>query len=282
MSTNNIDRTETDAAAEIALDSMRFNQDWHPNGSKVHVNILRDGERVAAISHEKHAFEPYRARGESTVSDVASFATLLGMAEHHGSVIFANEGAARLTAVVNFHGWRDHRVALQLTPSEQLRRWTQTSGKLLKQGEFIEFIEDNYADITDPTAADMLELAQSFQATRELEFDARIQRTSGAVRFRYHEDVQAKAGASGEIEVPETFVLGLPIWRGGQKIELSAALRYRIGREGLQLGFKVLALDEVVRDAFASAVTVVAEQLDADHGHTIVYGPAPDQVTALA
>ncbi|MFD9992067.1 DUF2303 family protein, partial [Bacillus cereus] len=248
MSANNNDHipAEAEVVAELARESGRFNQDWYPNGSKLNVNIIRDGERVSAYSHEKHADEPYRARGESTVADVRSFVTLLGMDEHHGSTIFADEKRARLTAVVNFHGWRDHCVSLQLTHSDQLRRWMNANGKLYSQADFVEFIEDSLSDLIEPTAADMLELAQSFQATKSVEFDAGVRLASGAVQFRYHEDVQAKAGRAGEIEVPSTFMLAIPVWRGGARIHFQANLRYRIGRDGLQLGFKVLTLDDIL------------------------------------
>ncbi|WP_067573651.1 DUF2303 family protein [Nocardia acidivorans] len=279
--TDNIN-AETAVVADIARESQRFNARINSNDGDVRVDIVRSDERVVNHSFEEYADVPHRPRGGATVASVDSFATLLAMEEHRGAVIFADERRTALTAVVNFHGWRDHRVTLALSLSDQFERWKHTSGNLLRQANFAEFIEDNLADIVDPTGADMLELAQSFQATKSVDFESGTRIASGAVRFRFVEQVDAKAGRAGDLEVPSTFVLGLPIWRGGPRIELRAALRYRIERDGLYLGFKVLAIDEVLRDAFAGAAAAVEERLDADHGHTLVFGPAPDAVSALA
>ncbi|MGV9666961.1 DUF2303 family protein [Nocardia niigatensis] len=279
--TDSTDSTEAAVVADLARESGRFAARFDANEGDVRIDIIRNDERVVSHSFEEYSDVPHRPRGASTVVDVASFVGLLAMDEHRGAVIFADEKRSALTAVVNFHGWRDHRIALALSHSEQFKRWYTTSGNLMGQTAFAEFIEDNLADIVEPTGADMLELSQNFQATKSVEFEAGKRLASGAVRFKYLEQTDARAGIAGALEVPESFVLALPIWRGGPRIELRAALRYRVERDGLRLGFKVLALDEVLRDAFAATVADVGEQLTAEDGHTIVYGPAPDPVAAL-
>lgn len=280
---SSVSDTEAALVADLAAESHRFGskETLEDGGVEVRVDVLRtEGgrERVTVHSFEEYAAQPHRERGTATVHDVDSFATLLGF--HSDAVVFADEQRARLTAVLNFHGWRDHTIVLQLAKSEQLNRWLAVNSKFMHQAAFVEFIQDNLADILDPTAADMLEVAQSFQAARDVEFDSRVQLDSGAVRFAYRETVQARAGRAGELEVPSTFVLGVPIWRGGQRIELKAQLRYRVQQEGLSLGFKVLALEDVVRDAFEGVVAAVVEKLDADAAHKVVNGPAPDPVVA--
>lgn len=271
--------TEADAVAEIARESKRFGQIREPG--ELRADITRDGERVVAYSHEQYADEPNRPRGSAFVRDAASFTTLLAMSEHSGSVIFADEKRARLDAVINFHDWRDHRIGLTLEPSEQFTRWTRASGQFYSQTDFAELIEDGLAEIVSPDAADMLELAQTFQATKSLQFESGTRIASGAVRFRYLEEIDAKAGRAGELDVPSTFVLRLPVWRGGALVEFQASLRYRIGREGLRLGWKIAGLDDILRIAFESAVASVREQLDDAAEHTLVYGPAPEAIQAL-
>lgn len=274
-------QTEAAAVADIAQETGRFGHEIYADGSRLHVNILRDNEHLDVCSHEQYGDEPNRPRGTSQVDHVASFTTLLGMSQHAGSVIFADERCARLTAVVNFHGWRDHRITLQLSRSEQFARWAKASGQFFSQTDFAEIIEDGLAEIISPDAADMLELAQTFQATKSLEFESGTRIASGAVRFRYLEQVDAKAGRAGELDVPSMFVLRLPVWRGGELVEFPASLRYRISREGLRLGFKIAGLDDILRVAFEAAVANVREQLDDADEHTLVHGPAPEAIQAL-
>ena len=277
-----IHQIEAAVVAEITQDTRRYDQIRNVGVVDVHVDVLRNGESITIASHERYAGEPWRSRGTSTVTDAASLVKLLAMPAHSGSVLFADENSGRLTAVVNYlGGWRDHRIALQLTTSEQFARWMQASGKFYRQSEFAELVEDGLADIVEPDSADMLEIAQSFQATTSVQFESGTRLTSGAVRFRYHEDVDAKAGRAGEMDVPSSFTLRVPVWRGGAVVEFQANLRYRISREGLALGIKIPGLDEVLRLAFEATVIDVERQLDEDDEHTLVYGPAPAAVDPL-
>lgn len=272
--------TEAAAVAEIARDARRFANEVEPVDGRVHINIVRHDEGLDVRSHEKYSEIPHRPRGTSRVTDIDSFVRLLDRPDHEASIIFADEDTANLTAVLNFHGWRDHRIELQLAKSDQLRRWAQRDGQLYKQSDFAELIEDGLADITDPSAADMLELAQTFHATKSVEFESGTRIASGAVRFQYREEVDAKAGRGGELSVPSQFVLAIPVYRGGQRIEVRANLRYRIGRDGLQLGYKIVALDDIVRESFALVVNQVTERLDVSE-HEVVVGPAPAAIQPL-
>ncbi|MGW6698819.1 DUF2303 family protein [Nocardia sp. NPDC055049] len=277
MSTNT---TEAAALADIARDTIRYGSHVEPVDGRVYVTVLRDDENLDARSHEKFAELPYRPRGTSRVTDIDSFVRLLARPTHDPSVIFAHESAASLTAVLNYDGWRDHRIELVLSTSDQLQRWTQRDGQLFPQSTFAELIEDGLADIIDPTAAEMLELAQTFHATKSVAFESGVRIATGAVRFQYHEEIDAKAGRGGELQVPSSFLLGIPIYRGGDRIEVRANLRYRIGRDGLQLGFKLVALDDIMRASFTAVVNEVTGRLT-DTDHEVVVGPQPAVISPL-
>ncbi|MFR9773153.1 DUF2303 family protein [Nocardia sp. SC052] len=272
--------TEAAAIAEIAHESDRFAQEYTPSDGVLHINIRRDNERVEARSYEEYLDEPTRPRGTSSVTEPGSFTTLLAMDPHHGALVYADETTNRLTAVINWDGWADHRIVLQLTYSDQYQRWSARSGKWFNQLDFAEMLEDFAADIYEPAAADMIELAQSFQAARTGSFESSTRLDNGAVSFRFREDVNATAGA-GQLEVPETFILRIPILRGGDYVEIVAKLRYRIEDHRLKLGFKVPGLDDIGLRAFTDATAEVIAGLAEPHGHTVVYGPAPAEIRPL-
>lgn len=272
--------TEAAAIGEIAREAQRFNVRVEPVDGFVHTNVLADTEHLDVRSHERYSELPHRPRGESVVTDVESFARMLARPMHEQSVVFANESAGSLTAVLNFDGWRDHVVKLALKRSDAMERWITRDGALYSQEQFAEIIEDGLADIIEPDAADMLELAQTFQATKSVQFESGTRIASGAVRFQYAETIDAKAGRGGELQVPSSFVLGIPIYRGGARIQVRANLRYRIGRGGLQLGFKIVALDDILRGAFEAVVGSVADAVDTD-AHQIVLGVAPSPINPM-
>lgn len=272
--------TEAAAISEIAREADRFNVRVEPVEGSVHTNVLKDNEHLDVKSHERYSELPHRPRGEAVVTDVDSFVQMLARPMHEQSVVFANESSSSLTAVLNFDGWRDHIIKLVLRRSDAMERWITRDGQLYPQDQFAELIEDGLADIIEPDAADMLELAQTFQATKEVAFESGTRIASGAVRFQYAETIDAKAGRGGELQVPSSFVLGIPIYRGGARIQVRANLRYRIGRGGLQLGFKIVALDDILRGAFEAVVASVSDAINTD-AHQIVLGVAPSPINPL-
>ncbi|MCM6777736.1 YfdQ family protein [Nocardia sp. CDC159] len=273
--------TEAHAVAELARESRRYGQTIQPSPFELHVNVVPDDANIEAASYEAYQHQPQRPRGTSTVTSAQSFLRLLRQPRHHGSVIFADDQRARVTAVVNFEGWRDHRIVLQLQHSEPWTRWTDNHDKLMGQTDFAELIEAGVPDIVDPAAADMLELAQTFEATKEVQFESGARLSSGAVRFRYLETVTAKAGRAADIEVPATFMLYIPIWRGGDRVALNAALRYRIAANGLRLGYKLIGLHDVIDTEFGNLTDQIETSLDADAGHLVVTGPAPAAIDPM-
>jgi uncharacterized protein YfdQ (DUF2303 family) len=275
-------RTEADAVAELAQESARYGQTYDPHGDRaITFDVLRSDERVHVDSMERYASKPDRRRGTTTVTAVDSFALLLARPEHEESVIFADETRQSLTAVIDYTGWRDHRIILQMMLSDQFTRWKKSNGDYVAQTTFAEFIQDSAADIVNPTAADMLELAQSFQATKSVDFTSSNRISNGQVQLSYRETIDAQAGNAGQLEVPEQFTLHIPIWRGGAVVEVKAALRYRIEHQQLRIGYKILHLDDLMRAAFEHVTDEIASKLDTGHGHELVFGPAPAVIEPL-
>ncbi|WP_280410618.1 DUF2303 family protein [Nocardia asiatica] len=273
--------TEAAAVADIAEDNERFAQEITPAHGLLHVNILRDGDQLDVSSYEQYLSAPSRPRGSMIVTEPGNFTTLLGIDRHHRAMVFADETRNSLTAIIDWQEWRDHRIVLQLTPSDQFKRWSERSGKWFSQLEFAELLEDFASDIYEPAAADLIEIAQDFQAARQVTFESSKRLDNGAVSFKFREDIDAKAGNAGQLEIPEKFLLRIPVWRGGDYIEVTALLRYRIERDQLRLGFKVPGLDDIRLQAFATAVSDVITELDPEHGHYVVFGPSPTVISPL-
>ncbi|WP_280300666.1 DUF2303 family protein, partial [Nocardia abscessus] len=133
----------------------------------------------------------------------------------------------------------------------------------------------------DPSAAYMLELAQSFQATKNVQSESGTRVSTGEVPFRYREDIDAKAGRAGDLSIPETFRLSLPIWRGTDTQDFVAKLRYRLSEGDLRLGVKLPSLEDRITGAFAELVTAVEDSVDPQDNHTVVFGPAPAAIDPL-
>ncbi|WP_131104047.1 DUF2303 family protein [Ornithinimicrobium sufpigmenti] len=259
-------------AAQEAVDPYLVSD---PDGEPSGLYIVRDshGEQRVIDLRDKLGLlpeRPARKTGHVTVSVVESF---IGSLHKHGlpeTELYGNAKTGTIRAVINAHkgindmgdaedtaGHGDHAITLQLQHTPDWKDWTSRDGKLMGQADFAEFIEDHLPNFVDPTGADMLELAQTFQATTKVDFESSQRITSGETQLTYKEDTTAQAGKKGALAIPDTFAIGLQVFERGDAYKVQARFRYRINGGQLLLGYRLTRPDDVLRDAFDAVVTRV-------------------------
>lgn len=248
-------RTETDAVAEL-LHANQEPQEIDPGAIYVLRNAV--GDHVI-VDTDKYASTPRRIDRGVEVDDLASLTDYLG--GHPGpQEVWADEPGARVVGIIDppGAGWAGHRVTYRLQLTPEWRAWSANSGALLGQVTFAEFIEDRVADIVKPSGAEMLELAQSFEATTQSRFESAQRLADGRRALEFREEVQATAGR-GSIEIPAHFEIGVAPWLGSDPFKVTARLRYRITDGTLSIGYKLVDPDVVLRAAFADIVAKLRE-----------------------
>ena len=217
------------------------------------------------IDTESYDTRPRIKNVQQAVADFESFAAYLNKHGIDGETeISAHETEGVFSAAIDAGtgeeaGWRKHLAKLTLTPSDEWKTWTALSGKLLTQEQFAEFIEDNALNVVTPTSAELLEVAQSLQVKRGVDFESGIRLADGNVQFGYRETTTATAGTAGTLTIPATLDLALAPFRGGEPYRVPATFRYRLQEKRLVLGFKLQNADQVRREAFAEIAAQVAE-----------------------
>lgn len=216
---------------------------------------------------------PRRISGHPTVDTHTAFEQYVKRHETPEIELWADERRNTVTAVFDSHtseqaGWGEHRVTLQLRTTLDWQTWAGHSGKMMPQGAFAEFIEDNVVNVVNPTAADMLELAQSFQAKSGVVYESSRFLDSGHRQLEYREQVDAKAGRKGQLDIPTEIELALQPFVGLDTYRVKARFRYRIHDGDLTLGYKLDRPDDVLLTAFGNVV----EQVGDDLGMTILSG----------
>lgn len=240
------------------------------------VYAFRLGDRVHEIdlTGDQYHTAPKRKTGATVVRDVPSWLTYWTKHSDSGSEIYASRDALAVTAVLDAHTadaprFGEHRLKLALKHSDEFAAWHAASGRMMNQEAFAEFLEDHRAAVTEPTAADMVELAQTFQATTRVEFKSSTILASGQRALSYVETVDASAGAKGKLVIPPAFTLALQVFEGATEADqVTARLRYRINGGNLQLGF---VLDQI-GDVISAAFTGIAEAIGSGTGRPVLYG----------
>jgi len=218
---------------------------------------------------------PRRKTGTFRVHDAASFVAYLGKHALHQTEVWADVPSARIVAVINAHlgttgdgiedyaGHADHRVTYDVQHTDAWKAWAAHDGKMLDQATFAEHIEDRSIDIVRPTSADMLELAQTFQATIGVSFESSKLLSSGQRQLEYKETVESRAGRKGQLEIPKDFQIAVVPFEGADPYKVTARFRYRITEGALRIGYRLDRPADVLREAFLGVVEQIAEGVDA-------------------
>lgn len=226
---------------------------------------------------EKAGPTPSRKRGTVALCDVPSLISYCkDQAQTDYSYLYADPDARTITAVFNDHrhtasaGWRDHRAVFkaEFTPEYQL--WLGNNKQPKSQTDFAEFLEDNLADLQGDDAALLLNVASTIQATSGINFASARRLQDGQTQLTYHEVIDAKAGADGALKIPQTFTLGLRIFKNGDAYKLTARLKYRLGGGSVKFWYELERPERAVEDAFKGYVEEVRDK----SGYALLVGKA--------
>lgn len=232
-----------------------------------HVLATPNGTQVFDLTGDQYRDKPRRKTGTATVRDAASFLAYYAKHASPSAEVYADRDRSTVTAILDAHNpqgaqpeWQAHRVTLQLRHSDAFKAWQGVSGSLMAQTTFAEFIEDHRADVQEPTAADLLELAQTFQATTKVSFKSSTMLKSGQRQLAYVEQIDATAGQRGEMAIPDNLQLAIAVYEGATVADVvTARLRYRIDGEGrLRIGVILDQLADVVATAFEGVISEIA------------------------
>ncbi|MEY8565157.1 DUF2303 family protein [Corynebacteriaceae bacterium 7-707] len=258
------------------------------NATQTVYRIGGGAEKIKVSTHENLLPRPFRARGTSYVTSVSSFVEMTGRFGTQETIVFNDEEKRSLTAVLNYahdvddhdpRGWGDHRVEYTALHSPEWKKWAAADGRLMTQRDFAEMLQDLRHTIVDPTAADIVQIARTFTATRTANFESGVRLESGDVQFSYVQETRAKAGPSGgTVEVPEEIILSLPIFRDSDApTEVVVEFRYDASERGLHLGYRIRQREELVDAAWAGLKTQAVDGVTVP----VVDGPAPSVVTPM-
>lgn len=257
-----------DAAAALLLEDV---------ADGIKTVVTPPGSTRTFVDLQALAATPARHSGVVQVHTGDSFvSTVDRLADASTAVLYVDEPGQCLAAILDDDtahrpGWRDHRVRFTPRPTPEWEFWTTHQG-LGEQQRFAEVIEDGLEEIVSPSAADMLELAQSFQASISSKFSQQGRLHNGAVQFTYSEDINAKAGANGTVEIPAEFLIRLAVYHGADPVNVKARLRYRLKGGELAIGYQLAHPERAVETAFNAAV---ADALAGLSTFPVVYGPEP-------
>jgi uncharacterized protein YfdQ (DUF2303 family) len=234
-----------------------------------HVDLTAAIERAGAA--------PHRKQGIVHLGDVGSFiAYVREQAEPLSCYIYADPDTRTLTAVLNENssddadaaGWRDFRAVCRAELSREFDAWMKGNKKVMEQEDFAIFLEDNIADIVEPSGEAMMAVALTLEAKTEVAFSSARRLDNGQVQLSYSENIDARA-AAGAVEIPREFAIGVRLFKNGDAYKVRARLKYRLASAKVKFWYELDRPENVIEDAFEAYIKQARES-----GYTVLLGKA--------
>ncbi len=244
-------------------------------GGTAHLVIPSDHKHIDLTGAiERAAATPNRKTGTVHLSDIASFNVFVADQGETGKVyIYADPETRTLTAVLNDHvhdddeaGWRDFRAIFKAELSREFSTWMGLNKKPMEQEDFAIHLEDNIADIVEPSGETLLQVALTLQAKTEVNFSSHKRLDNGQIQFAYSETIDARA-TGGSIEIPREFTIGLRLFKNGDGYKVRARLKYRLGGGKLKFWYELDRAENAIEDAFQAYIDQARE-----NGFTVLIG----------
>jgi uncharacterized protein YfdQ (DUF2303 family) len=254
------DRTESEVIIETAQQAASSTALLDQAGA--YVFSVPSGTELETVDLEYLQPNPRRAKTTRQFIEPASLVAYVTEHATPATHLYGNLDTFRVTAVLDDHtaqaaGWGDHRAVLTARRTEEWQRWKKLDSQYIGRVAFAEHIEDGLREIVDPPGADLLEMAQTFEANTKVAFRSENRLKNGQRQLVWEETIEAKAGQKGQLVVPETLTLALVPFEGMEAVQITARLRFRIREGELKIGYKLDHPEQVERDCFAQILAVV-------------------------
>jgi uncharacterized protein YfdQ (DUF2303 family) len=259
-------KLEANAIADLAAAGLNVN-----NQLPTPFILVPEGYQLRDL--ENMLMAPMRKQGTVTMQDPASFIDYVNTHKTGAARIYGTVEPSAFIAVLNDHdnklpGWKDYRANYTCPKSKEWNIWTGSDKKAMGQVAFSEFIENNLVDIVvpadepkAPSGADMLQIATTFRAQKKVAFQSGTLLSNGQVQFQYVEDINGQAGPKGQINVPEKFFVGIPVFENGDPYKIEAKLRWRLQDGGaLSMWYELVRPHKTQEAAFMDVWNLIGEQ----------------------
>ena len=218
----------------------------------------------ARSSYAFHNIESFTLYAKGVFNDGGAPGTSAYLADRSQALCIADEFSRTIRLIFDAqpNQWRNVYADLQLLYSPEAQRWLAASGKYMAQQDFAEFCELNLESFSSPDAATILEIAKTFQAKSTVDFSSAVRLSSGAIKLKREEQINATTGERADISIPEELTVALPLFKYGKAYAVKARLRYRIVDSAVKLSVLLVDPDMAIEHAFKEVMDEVSNLLE--------------------
>lgn len=162
----------------------------------------------------------------------------------------------------------DRHVAVLKTPFDvDYQKWRPyLHGTVaIKQVDFGILIENMAHTIATPDAGPLQELILDLEMRKNVAFKNKTNLRDGTTKLQFEETVESDpshAGAQGAIVLPNSIVLRMPIYQGGEPVDIEALLRFQLQGSTLFFSIRCPTIARIEREEFRNIGDDIATACD--------------------
>jgi uncharacterized protein YfdQ (DUF2303 family) len=211
--------------------------------------LVPDGYHLENLQQFLQA--PHRNKFDLTAGDIEAFTALINRFRTPETIIFSN-GKAGYRAVFNYStgekpGWGDQMVRFGPGFHDDYKLVKSWFNKWFDQFGLADIVHDNMDLFSKPAGADLRDLILDLRGEQTEAFASAKVLKDGTISCSRHQDVKLMSDKAPDsvIEIPDLIHFGVPVFEGGEKIEISVEVRFRV-RDG-EVKFKLHRPDRFTR-----------------------------------
>ena len=222
--------------------------------------LVPEGATVKTFDELTERYTPLRTKACRTMRTTQEFLNYYNRFANDESTIYVDVENAKFKGVIDHYGFdnatdnQDHTVIYTCPETDEWQNWKNKNGKWMSQDELSEFLQDHCLQIVKPTpeqftvqehdvvfdklpdGAQMVQIAQTLSVTSNSAITSGKNMHNGAMKFEYNEDIEGRAGAKGEFEIPTYFVIGVELFKDGRAYLILCRFKYR--KDGSRLAIR--------------------------------------------
>lgn len=183
------------------------------------------------------------------------------------SAIFIDSESGVIEAILDYHHSPEsprnckHKARYHLPQTPEWNEWITQNGKLMSQTCFALFVEKMAPEIVSPSSAEMLEIALTLSAKTNIDFRSAKRLENGQTQIHYSENIDARAGQNGQLEIPEKITAAIKVFKGDRETyAVDARLRYRVKDGELMFMYDLIRPERIYEDAIETIAKTVKAQ----------------------
>lgn len=203
------------------------------------------GYQLQRIDNSHLSPRPRRSAGRAILLDSASYVAYVKRYMTRDTVTFADLSQRQIQTIFNYAeaastdgpgapGWADWSATLTLAYSPAWAEWYPKATRAdawFRQLDFAYWIEQHTLDIDTPDGSTLLGIVRDLKISRDVRYE-RVTHLPTGTSAKLIFNVEHRAVGGGEIDLPESITLNVPIFEGSANEMVPVWVRYKLDDDG--------------------------------------------------